>query len=660
MKNIREQAKEYLALGWSVIPIKPGQKVPSVAWNEFRERYMTEEEVDKHFADDSNIAVVCGKLSGIMVIDQDFYKGDANLETFKGIDSPVKSITGRGGIHLYFKYKEGTQNTVNETVKADIRSEGGYVLIPPSQVDIGNGRTGKYAWMEEPTSEMLSNKLPEPPESLLKALYRTETTSEPSQASQQAKIDYSDLQGLSEGGRNNAISRTSLSLLSRGLTEDIAWTTIQGINAGFNPPLPEFELKATFESAVRKNRTSPSNSTFEEKRRHTANDVPQEISTTVSTRTTADDLADVIKQIQDGQVDGIHTGFKFLDDTMGGLIPGQSYLLFADTSVGKSMFAVNVLTHLAEQGVKSVYFDLENDMKMTMERIMFSLHNGDLTLDKYRSILREDPVDVEKLNDVYEPIKKYGDMFKLWDLNKLMERYGDITWPGVKQCIEEACVDPDVKVIVIDHLHYFSPAETDHAYLGEVARQINNLTAAKNVAILLVAHTKKGLLETSKKDDSVKAIRPTVDHIAGSAMIAKHFKNILALKRNTVANDLVDRTKTTLYVDKTKFGPAGSTEIYYCEQTLGFRGDLHDVIMVKASEDFMSEMRSQAEKSKVTLSAVNKAEEAKIVKETEIPEKKEESSVVEAPKPAYPKTDSYTERNAYKPETHSEIDDIPF
>lgn len=632
-------------MGWSVIPLKKGEKIPAIAWNEFRERFMTDEEVDKHFRDDSNIAVLCGKLSGIMVIDQDFYKGDVNLEAFAGIDSPVKSITGRGGIHLFFKYKEGTQNTVNETVKADVRSEGGYVVLPPSIVDFGNGRTGKYVWFDESVLGSVNEHLPEPPESLLNALYRVQPTQE---STQPIKMPQSEILGLQEGGRNNAISRESLSLLSRGLSEEIAWASIQGINASFNPPLPEAELRATFESAVRKNQVSPSNSTFKKDAMATP---PPEISTSVSMKTTSDDLAGVLQQIQEGKVDGISTGFKFLDDTMGGLIPGQSYLLFADTSVGKSMFAVNILTNLAKQGIKSTYFDLENDMKMTLERIMFSLHGGEWTLDKYRALLHEEPIDMEKLKEVYAPVEKYGNMFKLWDLNKLMERYGDITWPGVKQCIEEACVDPDMKVVVIDHLHYFSPAETDHAFLGEVARQLNNLTAAKNIAVILVAHTKKGLLETNKKDDSVKAVRPTVDHIAGSAMISKHFKNIIGLRRNTVAHDIVDRTKTDVFVDKTKYGPADSSELYYCEKTLSFKDNMRDVVMLKAESDLLAEMAVQAENGKVTLSVVNKIEEAKIVKPTEVEEK---------PTVSVLHRDTYTERNAYKPETHGDIEDIPF
>ena len=667
--KVREQAKKFLEMGWSVIPIKAGSKVPSIPWNEFRERYMTPDEVDKHFQEDTNIALVCGKLSGIMVIDQDFYKGDVDLETFKDIDSPLKSVTARGGIHLFYKYKEGTQNTVNEKVKADIRSEGGYVLIAPSKVT-HEGKSGSYAWFDERVLETDLAALPEPPKALLEAMYRANPTSE---SYELPKMDYGALLGQPEGGRNNAISTTSLSLLARGLSEEVAWMTIQSINQGFTPPLPQTEIEKTFQSAVRRNLESPSTSTFGQNKSRASVAAPPELSASVASRTTGDDLDMVMEAIKKGQVRGLSTGYKFLDDTMGGFIPGQSYLLFADTSVGKSMMAVNLLTNLAKEGVESMYFDLENDMQMTLERVMFSLHDGGLTLDKYRKITTAATVDMEQLKDVFAPVTKYKDLFHIWDLNKLMERYGDVVWGGVKEVIEQTVEEnKNIKVIVIDHLHYFSPSETDHAYLGEVARQVNNMAAKYHIAIVLLAHTKKGLLETNKKDSTVKAIRPTVDHIAGSGMIAKHFKNIIAMKRNTVAPDILDRTRTEIYVDKTKYGPAGSDELFYCEQSLCFKSDQKDVILAKVRSQLTNEIADIADDTKlpvtkhekpVTLGEVKAQNAKKVTPEPIKIEKKEFTMVkpgapVEPPKPVA--KDSFTQSNAYDPAKHGDAEDIPF
>lgn len=571
--NVREQAKMYLGLGWSVLPIKPNAKVPSSPWNEYRKRQMTHEEVDRLFTDDSNIAVACGELSGIMVIDQDLYKGKPGLEN---VDSPLKAYTPRGGIHAYFKYSKGTQNTVNENVGTDIRSEGGYVLIPSSKVSFdkdGTEAIGAYLWLTEPTKELLES-LPEAPKSLLEAVYAPVTTQTPTPTNYEAPgVDYASLRGMPEGGRNNAISRAALSIVSKLKNPELAWQTIQSINQGFTPPLPEAELRATFDSAVKRYQVSPPvNPNSSVSNSPLLQDAVVLSDHTVSS--TAEDIQNAILTLASGKKKGLSSGYERMDAIMGGFLPGQSYLLYADTSVGKSMFAVNMLVSLAERGIKCLYFDLENDMTMTMERLMFVANRGRVNLTDYRSRFAGETVDVEYLKKIFTPVIGLQENLFVWDLVKLTERFGDITWAGVQKCIDEE-MKKGVQIIMIDHLHYFSPGETDHAVLGEIARQVNNIASTHNISILLVAHTKKGLIEVDKKGDgdSVKANRPTIEFISGSAMISKHFKNIIAIQRNSMADTEEERTRTMVYIDKTKYGAAGKFQLVYDEKTLLFLND---------------------------------------------------------------------------------------
>ena len=53
MSTTLDYAKEYLAKGLSVIPIKPGSKVAAVKWQEFQTRKATEEEIRKWFGNGS-------------------------------------------------------------------------------------------------------------------------------------------------------------------------------------------------------------------------------------------------------------------------------------------------------------------------------------------------------------------------------------------------------------------------------------------------------------------------------------------------------------------------------------------------------------------------------------------------------------------------------
>lgn len=562
--TVQEHAKEYLALGWSVFPLRSKLKTPGAPWNDYRTQRLTNEEVDIVFRADSNIALACGALSGILVVDQDLYKGKPGLEN---IDSPLKAVTPNGGIHLYFKYKPGSQNTVNDAKGTDIRSEGGYVVLAPSTLDLEDGRVGQYMWVTQPTKELLDT-LPEPPGSLLEAVYGTT----PTQTSSKDLFTPvgEDFAPVGKGGRNNEISRFSLAMLNRYKDPQAVWQLVLARNATFDPPLAINEVRTTFESAAKKYTVSPP----VKQAPHISNDLLQQVRENIEFKATTlkGDIDFTIQQLILGKKQGFSTGYLELDSLTGGFIPSQSYLIFADTNVGKSMMAVNMLVSMAKRKVKCLYFDLENDTAFSTERIMMVANGGAVNLMDYRAHLVEKPVDIEYLKKIYQPVYEMEDCLEVWSMTKIIDRFGEITWAGIKTVMDEK-IKEGLQVVIIDHLHYFSPAETDHSVLGEIARQINNYAAEYNLAIACVAHTKKGLTENKKgKDENdVKVIRPTIDHISGSAMIAKHFKNLISIQRNYAANDTEEQAKTKVYVDKTKYGPSGSFDLLFDPTTFLFQ-----------------------------------------------------------------------------------------
>ena len=92
----------------------------------------------------ANLAVPTGKRSGFFVLDVDkdswgFGTLDALEEQFGELPRTRTVRTGRGGLHIYFKYPDDGTVIPNSAGKlglgADIRGEGGYVLVPPSATE---------------------------------------------------------------------------------------------------------------------------------------------------------------------------------------------------------------------------------------------------------------------------------------------------------------------------------------------------------------------------------------------------------------------------------------------------------------------------------------------------------------------------------------------
>ena len=67
-----KQALQYLERGWPIVPCAPNTKIARVKWTQYQERTPEPETVRTWFANpNNNIALITGKLSGIVVVDID-------------------------------------------------------------------------------------------------------------------------------------------------------------------------------------------------------------------------------------------------------------------------------------------------------------------------------------------------------------------------------------------------------------------------------------------------------------------------------------------------------------------------------------------------------------------------------------------------------------
>jgi putative DNA primase/helicase len=87
----------------------------------------------------ANVAIRTGAVSGLVVLDEDSYKGgDASREALERIYRPlpetVQQLTGGGGVHYFFAHPGTPVKNGVETLGPglDIRGDGGYVIAPPS------------------------------------------------------------------------------------------------------------------------------------------------------------------------------------------------------------------------------------------------------------------------------------------------------------------------------------------------------------------------------------------------------------------------------------------------------------------------------------------------------------------------------------------------
>lgn len=235
--GVREEAIRLLRLGWSVIPLQPRSKLPSGPWAQYSTRLMHPSEVQSAFNEDSNLGIVTGKISGIVVIDIDPKRGGSTDEVLRKYPTGRVVRTGGGGAHLYYRYPRSGHvgNMVDVTPGVDIRGDGGQVVAPPSTHASGSA----YVWVQE-------GALAEFPSDFVKRQTGTKATGTEGWA-------ISLLQnGAAEGTRDDSAAKLSGLLARHEVPEEIACQLLRSWNKARNPdPLPDEDIDKTVKSVYR-------------------------------------------------------------------------------------------------------------------------------------------------------------------------------------------------------------------------------------------------------------------------------------------------------------------------------------------------------------------------------------------------------------------------
>ena len=201
---------------------------------------------------DSNWALACGRVSGVVVIDIDPRNGGySSMDDFEAdrLDGalPVtrRSSTGSGGKHLFFKYPSDTiGNRTNWLKGVDVKSDGGYVILPESNHISG----GVYTWIDFETAPAVL------PPDVVGSILNTA-------AGQSTRPDlpaYDNiLDGVPEGQRDDTLFRIACKMrrqLGDGARRTIEMVITQAA-AACDPPFPHDEAMKCVNSAFKQDHT---------------------------------------------------------------------------------------------------------------------------------------------------------------------------------------------------------------------------------------------------------------------------------------------------------------------------------------------------------------------------------------------------------------------
>jgi Bifunctional DNA primase/polymerase, N-terminal/Primase C terminal 1 (PriCT-1) len=245
MRNALYRAARALAIrGCPVFPCRPGQKEPATPHG-VKDATADLGTIHQWWAANPgyNVAIATGAISGFWVLDIDGLDGEASLRRLEAehdvLPSTIEVITGGGGRHLYFRLADEpvrcTTGRIGQGI--DTRSEGGYVLVPPSLHPCGR----RYAWSVDSASTFR-----DAPEWLIKDVTGSAGKGKPLE-------DWHRIltQPIPNGRRNATLASIVGKLLFHDLNLILIRDLLLSINvAQCDPPLPVEEVESVIVSVA--------------------------------------------------------------------------------------------------------------------------------------------------------------------------------------------------------------------------------------------------------------------------------------------------------------------------------------------------------------------------------------------------------------------------
>lgn len=238
MPKMIDVVSEYVDLGWSVLPVKPEDKRPYMTnWLQYTRAKASKQTVLNWFNGLTNagVGVVTGRVSNMVVLDIESDCPYPIEDLLRRYPTQMYSKTGSGGYHLFYQYPTHVVRVANRVgifERADLRADGGFIVLPPTIHPSGN----RYEWLKRGAPGAFPTALLD-----LQSQPKVQNDGWITEA----------LRGVSEGGRNDACARLAGYFFKKGINTDIVESLLLEWNERNDPPMPVHEVRTTIKSIER-------------------------------------------------------------------------------------------------------------------------------------------------------------------------------------------------------------------------------------------------------------------------------------------------------------------------------------------------------------------------------------------------------------------------
>lgn len=470
-------------LNLSIIPCK--DKKPLVAWKTYQDDPPSglEVEIWKERYPDCQWALICGRVSGgIVVLDvDDVLIAEEILKTQKGVTRMHR--TPSGGLHLIFREMDGISPSKPLVPgKFDLKSNGGYIVIPPSQ---------GYEVVDDTEVQEVSNG----EEHITGWLKTMGYWVEPKLSVGPAKDDL-----FRQGSRNVALTKVAGSLRRYGSGYEVILKTLLELNQRqCQPPLEESEVSVIAKSCSRY--------------------VPETV--------VPSEHPGLEKLLRDRlNAPRVPYHLKWLSEWNGSARGGEIIVLAGRPGEGKTSYAVSWAHALAEKNIRTAFFSLEETREEILSRLAvmaFSLHPKRLEL-------------VYMTEDDWAKVMAFDEVCKNWSLSV----HDGIGYQASE--IESWLNTNSVDVIFLDHVQLMRRRSnmSERESLDEELKALRALALSRKVVVVILSQMNRQQYQRDTEEPNMGDLHGTsmIERIASLLLLlwwpkrSEGGKHIMKVEKN--------------------------------------------------------------------------------------------------------------------------------
>ncbi len=252
---------------------------------------------------------------------------------------------------------------------------------------------------------------------------------------------------------------------------------------------------------------------------------------------------------------GLVTGFRDLDNALGGLQKGDLIILAGRPSMGKSSLSCQIATYLAQEGARVGYFSIEVGARQLIKNIVAV--QGRISTERFR--------DGSFTNSEWDEVRKVfgeiaGTSFLIDDTSRTSNEI-------VRQA-RRMYADGGLDIIFIDHLQELrnrTRHENRNLEVDAICSDLKALAKELDIPVVLVSQLSRAV-EARGGD-----CRPRLSDLRDSGSIEQKADVVMFVYREDYYREHIDKSGVAeIIIAKHRNGPTGTVKLKWVEEQIRF------------------------------------------------------------------------------------------